>query len=112
MAGELADHRARRTPLNILAGTNRSGTGENRDRADVVGDPFSGFSPPSRLAGHPVHHEERIRQSGAGTFGNIGRNAIYGPASAPSISRSSRTPRLREAARRIPRGDFQSVQSD
>ena len=50
------------TPLNILAGTNRSLTGENRDRVDVVGDPFAGFvSRDPELARHPVHHQGGIR---------------------------------------------------
>ena len=68
------------TPLNILAGTNRSGTGENRDRVDVVGDPFSGFSSaiPNSLAIQYIT-KAAFANPAVGTFGNIGRNAIYGP---------------------------------
>jgi hypothetical protein len=67
-------------PLNILAGTNRSGSGQNRDRADVVGDPFSGFSPtiPGSLAIQYIT-KNAFANPATGTFGNIGRNAIYGP---------------------------------
>jgi hypothetical protein len=68
------------TPLNILAGTNRSGTGENRDRVDLVGDPFSGFSStiPNSLAIQYIT-KGAFANPATGTFGNIGRNAIYGP---------------------------------
>ena len=68
------------TPLNILAGTNRSGTGENRDRVDVVGDPFAGFSPaiPNSLAIQYIT-KAAFANPATGTFGNIGRNALYGP---------------------------------
>ena len=68
------------TPLNILAGTNRSGTGENRDRVDVVGDPFAGFSPAiaNSLAIQYIT-KAAFANPATGTFGNIGRNAIYGP---------------------------------
>jgi len=68
------------SPLNILAGTNRSGTGENRDRVDVIGDPFTGFSStiPGSLAIQYMT-KAAFANPALGTFGNIGRNAIYGP---------------------------------
>jgi hypothetical protein len=68
------------TPLNILAGTNRSGTGQNRDRVDLVGDPFSGFSSaiPNSLAIQYIT-KAAFANPATGTFGNIGRNALYGP---------------------------------
>ncbi len=68
------------TPLNILAGTNRSGTGENRDRVDVIGDPFAGFSPAiaNSLAIQYIN-KAAFANPALGTFGNIGRNALYGP---------------------------------
>ena len=67
-------------PLNILAGTNRSGTGENNDRVDLVGDPFAGFSSaiPNSLAIQYIS-KAAFANPAPGTFGNIGRNAIYGP---------------------------------
>jgi hypothetical protein len=68
------------SPLNILAGTNRSGTGENRDRVDVVADPFAGVTAaiPNSLAIQYLN-KAAFALPGTGTFGNIGRNAIYGP---------------------------------
>src|SRR5215471_9697624 len=68
------------TPLNILAGTNRSGTGENRDRVDVVGDPFAGFSSaiPNSLAIQYIT-KAAFANPAIGSFGNVGRNALYGP---------------------------------
>lgn len=68
------------SPLNILAGTNRSGTGENRDRVDVVGNPFTGFSNaiPNSLAIQYIT-KAAFANPAAGTFGNIGRDAIDGP---------------------------------
>ena len=67
-------------PLNILAGTNRSGTGENGDRVDLIGDPFAGFSAaiPNSLAIQYIN-KAAFANPAPGTFGNIGRNAIYGP---------------------------------
>lgn len=68
------------TPLNILAGTNRSGTGENRDRVDVVGDPFAGFSPTiANSLAIQYLNKAAFANPAVGTFGNIGRNALYGP---------------------------------
>jgi hypothetical protein len=68
------------TPLNILAGTNRSGTGENRDRVDLVGDPFAGVvaAIPNSLAIQYLA-KAAFANPATGAFGNIGRNAIYGP---------------------------------
>ena len=102
------------TPLNILAGTNRSGTGENRDRVDVVGDPFTGFSPaiPNSLAiqyinkaafANPAtgtlrqHRTERDLRSRLRLRGLLGlqEHADHG-----------------EGPRRIPRRDLQPVQPD
>jgi len=68
------------SPLNLLAGTNRSGTGENRDRVDLVGDPFAGVTTtiPNSLA-IQYFSKAAFANPATGTFGNLGRNTIYGP---------------------------------
>jgi len=67
-------------PLDILSGTNRSGTLDNRDRADLVGDPFSGVpARASAFAAVPWFNPRAFAAAAAGTWGNIGRNALRGP---------------------------------
>lgn len=67
-------------PLDLLSGTNRSGTLDNRDRVDVVGDWASGV--PSRATPYsavPWFNPAAFRSATAGTWGNIGRDALRGP---------------------------------
>lgn len=67
------------SPLNILAGTNVSGTGESRDRVDLIGDPFSGVVQNPAVRTKRWFNPAAFARPAQGTFGNIGRNAIYGP---------------------------------
>ena len=66
-------------PLNILAGTNVSGTGENQDRVDIVGDPFANVPVLTNTKAVQYFNPAAFAKPAAGTFGDIGRNAIYGP---------------------------------
>jgi hypothetical protein len=67
-------------PLNIISGVNRSGSGDITDRADVVGDPFANV--PARatpFGAVPFFNPNAFTLAAPGTFGTVGRNALYGP---------------------------------
>ena len=66
-------------PINILAGTNVSGTGENQDRVNVVGDPFADVPVLTGTTAVQYLNPAAFAKPAAGTFGNIGRDALYGP---------------------------------
>lgn len=81
------------TPFTLLAGTDRSLTGNFTDRVDLVGDPY---------ATDPIIANSRNRRwlnpaafaaPAFGAFGNLGRNILYGPGFAsvdPSIFKNTR----------------------
>jgi len=61
-------------PLNITLPFDNSGTGEFRDRPDLVGDPHIAFNPTG-----PYLNPAAFAQPKPGTYGNLGRNVFYGP---------------------------------
>jgi hypothetical protein len=68
------------TPFTVLSGVDSSGTGEYADRAEVVGNPFSGVPASNRAAStyywfNPAAFTTPVQ----GTYSNQGRNAFYGP---------------------------------
>jgi hypothetical protein len=67
------------SPLNILAGSNVSLTGENRDRVDLVGDPFANVPVLTNTTAVQYFNKAAFAKPASGSFGNLGRNAIYGP---------------------------------
>ena len=67
------------SPVNILAGTNVSGTGENKDRVDLVGDPYANVPVLTGTRAMQYFNPAAFAKPAAGTFGNLGRDAIYGP---------------------------------
>jgi hypothetical protein len=65
-------------PLNFLAGSNVSGSGENKDRVNLVGNPFANIPSTGTLAVY-YFNPAAFAKPAAGSFGNLGRDAIYGP---------------------------------
>ncbi len=66
-------------PINILAGTNVSGTGENQDRVNVVGNPFANVPVLTNTTAVQYFNPAAFAKPAPGTFGNIGRDLYYGP---------------------------------
>ncbi|MBL8234067.1 MAG: TonB-dependent receptor, partial [Bryobacterales bacterium] len=67
-------------PLDLLSGTNRSGSLDNRDRVDVVADAFTSVAARATPFGAvPWFNPRAFAAAASGTFGNIGRNVLYGP---------------------------------
>ena len=68
------------TPFTVNSGNDSSGTGEFTDRAQVVGNPFSGVPASDRAASTYYWFNPAAFASPAqGTYSNEGRNEFYGP---------------------------------
>lgn len=61
-------------PINITLSFDNSGTGEFRDRPNLVGNPHVAFNPLG-----PYLNPAAFAQPLPGTYGNLGRNAFSGP---------------------------------
>jgi hypothetical protein len=61
-------------PINITLPFDNSGTGEFRDRPNLVGDPYLPFNPLG-----PYLNPAAFAQPLPGTYGNLRRNAFSGP---------------------------------
>ena len=66
-------------PFNILAGTNVSGTGENQDRVNLVGDPYANVPVLTNTTAVQYFNPAAFAKPAAGTYGDLGRDALYGP---------------------------------
>jgi hypothetical protein len=61
-------------PLNITLPFDNSGTGEFRDRPNLIGNPYLPFNPLG-----PYLNPAAFAQPVPGTYGNLGRNTFSGP---------------------------------
>ncbi|HKE28239.1 MAG TPA: TonB-dependent receptor [Bryobacteraceae bacterium] len=67
------------SPVLLLAGKNVSGTGENEDRPDLVGNPFANVPKLMGTTAVQYFNPAAFAMPAAGSFGNLGRDAVYGP---------------------------------
>src|SRR5579871_946700 len=67
------------SPMSISAGTNVSGTSEGKDRVDLVGDPYANIPVLTNTRAVQYFNPAAFAKPAAGTFGNLGRDVLYGP---------------------------------
>ena len=68
------------SPFTITTGTDASGTGVRSDRPNLVGDPYAGIVQPTTTPlSLQYFNPAAFAAPAAGTFGNLERNALYGP---------------------------------
>ncbi|HZR25920.1 MAG TPA: hypothetical protein VFA59_20135, partial [Vicinamibacterales bacterium] len=67
------------SPFNITVGTDVSNTGDRQDRPNLVGDPFANLPVASNPLFQYWFNPAAFQAPAPGTFGNLPRNAYYGP---------------------------------
>ena len=67
------------TPFTITTGTDTSGTGARADRPNLVGDPYANVVQPATPQSLQYFNPAAFAAPALGTYGNLGRNALYGP---------------------------------
>ncbi len=81
------------SPINITDGKNIDLTGENKDRPNLVGDPFANVPVLTNTRAVQYLNPAAFQLSPSGTYGNLGRDAIFGPGfGAVDFSVFKRTP--------------------
>jgi len=66
-------------PFTVFSSNDTSGTEEGEQRANLVGDPYSGVSRAFSKSGVQWINPAAFVDPAPGTYGNTGRNAFYGP---------------------------------
>ncbi len=66
-------------PFTVLSGSDTSGTGENADRAQVIGNPFAGVPPDSPPDYAYFFNPQAFTTPTPGTYANQSRNSFRGP---------------------------------
>ncbi|HQZ40890.1 MAG TPA: TonB-dependent receptor [Vicinamibacterales bacterium] len=66
-------------PLNITTGTDRSGTGALRDRPNLVGDPYANVPQAAAPRSVQYFNPAAFALPALGSYGDLERNALYGP---------------------------------
>ena len=67
------------TPFNITTGADTDGTGDRQDRPNLVGDPFANVVQPTTGTAVRWFDPAAFQLPAPGTYGNLARNAYYGP---------------------------------
>jgi Carboxypeptidase regulatory-like domain len=67
------------SPFNITTGADTDGTGDRQDRPNLVGDPFANVTQPTTGTSVRFFDPAAFAVPTAGTYGNLPRNAYYGP---------------------------------
>lgn len=65
-------------PFTVNAGQNSSRTGQNNDRAQLIGDPFANV-PANTASARYWFNPAAFAVPAANTYGNVGRNSLRGP---------------------------------
>jgi len=67
------------SPINITTGKNTDLTGENKDRVNLIGNPFANVPVLTGTLAMQYLNPAAFAVPASGTYGNLGRDAIYGP---------------------------------
>jgi hypothetical protein len=67
------------SPINITDGKNIDGTGENKDRPNLIGNPFANVPVLTNTRAVQFFNPAAFQASPSGTYGNLGRDALVGP---------------------------------
>ena len=80
-------------PVNITTGKNTDLTGENKDRVNLIGNPFTNVPVLTGTLAQQYLNPAAFAVPLSGTYGNLGRDAIFGPGfGAVDFSIFKRTP--------------------